>query len=409
MIICRVCLDNNDTLIPLISDNADARPLVYMLNGFTIINAEKQLPKYICETCAAHLDAAYSFKRKYEDSIVRFVRQTSYNEESDAMITCESSRTSKMYYQRDFQLETETMRLSYLTEYDLTTDEDNDGQVLTKLISLGDRPPNDAERLNSDDDKKDRCHGLAGYSNIWNENYANLSQKHSDNGSVHEALEGPEAVQGSQDISSVYQESNLLPDVVNNQDDDGLFQCEVHHQDIHNQTQEALLPYDMFNSHERNDVYNNQETDGESSHSCIYQQDMNNEDGDSNILPDDVISNRDDETLSLENPNSCCTEQTNQPNNIDNENGQQDELLEYLKLKRSETASPEIFSKVYHYGYGMKPLKCDVCCRWFKTERHIRAHLFHHYLDEKKIKCRKCRLTFLTEPHFRNHRCVSPI
>lgn len=59
----------------------------------------------------------------------------------------------------------------------------------------------------------------------------------------------------------------------------------------------------------------------------------------------------------------------------------------------------------YHHGHPVKPYKCDVCFRWFKTKGHIKTHRMRHIERDKKILCRKCRLTFLTKPHFKNHKC----
>ncbi|XP_037027193.1 uncharacterized protein LOC119067965 isoform X2 [Bradysia coprophila] len=168
MIICRVCLDNSEQLIPLQSDNIEALPIVHMLKEFTIINLEHQLPKYICEPCSGQLDIAYAFKRKYEDSIVKFVRQMSDPIEKEEFTTSESSST--MTEDVPDIKPHETMNFNYpemncFTVTEEITVEDSKVKVSPQLLSLmDDLRPSDVGRLTSDESTDETQYEAADHS-----------------------------------------------------------------------------------------------------------------------------------------------------------------------------------------------------------------------------------------------------
>lgn len=129
---------------------------------------ESTLPKYVCETCAGQLDIAYAFKRKYEDSIVKFVRQMSDQTEDGIVMTSESS--SNVTEDVPDIKPNKTMLLNCseandLTVYEKFTIEEmkvKDSPQIDSSETL--RPSDDMERLSSEESIDGTQHELAGYS-----------------------------------------------------------------------------------------------------------------------------------------------------------------------------------------------------------------------------------------------------
>lgn len=140
---------------------------------------EQQLPKYICEPCAGQLDIAYAFKRKYEDAIVKFVRQMSDHNEKEEESESGSSMTGDVPDSKQH----ETMHFNYSEINDLTVDDEftvDDKKVKDEpqLIPLENfQPSDDLVAFTSDQTINGTQHEMAEHSSTCNEsdlNYRSL-------------------------------------------------------------------------------------------------------------------------------------------------------------------------------------------------------------------------------------------
>lgn len=337
------------------------------------------------------MDIAYAFKRQYEDSIVKFIRRTSsYQHETSTIdedgvrLTCKSEDLIECEQQQDTTVQ---IRVRDLRELSYTVSADSwvehgidieDMDVKLRLTEM-DTPPPAEESMNAMD-SYNQAHEetVAGHSNL-NESESNSVRSDVNDKLVPEADETDErpSMMLFDDINVDYVEMKYVPNCT--------APC-------------ASQPITLKST--TDDLITNQRIDDD---------DLQNENFTRYELTNNLNENE-EESRPKASTNECLT-CCFAPEAVDStlECGQDKfQVLRSNRIDISSSLNRDILSKIYteHRNRPIKPYRCDVCFRWFKTKGHIKAHRIRHIEGEKRIKCRKCRLTFLTKPHLRNHNCL---
>lgn len=342
-------------------------------------NTEQQLPKYICDNCAKSLDVAYEFKRKYEDSIVKYIRRSSYQDETPKIVDDSRNRHLKMYSEYEDRVageQQETMQtrapdvpdvcytVVNLVEQEIDIEEMDIKPFVTSLdIPLPSAPDERINRMAVDSNANEQENGTPLNQNVLNDE-------------IPEVVDGRGTVEGP------------LPILCSNS-----YHLEIKSVNFTRKCGSNSEPDASIEPPE------NSKTEDEATR-----------------LPDMDASQFKPANNTIKIWSQAefkrCPAGVQNHDPFDAGSSSAEEEKGHTRFLRSNShqietfLSRDILRKIYtSHHCGIKPFKCDVCFRWFKTKGHIKAHRLRHIEGEKKIKCRKCLLTFLTKPHYHNHRC----
>lgn len=357
-------------------------------------NTEPHLPQYICEDCTKNLDAAYEFKRKYEDSIVKFLRRTSYHDEDEEVGNSFDTDT-KMFLPDEVQDGCEqqdvmdniiqnTMhgvhQLNYqeINQSDVPQEIDIEEMDVKSILDLP--PPSPAISLDVDENTNQIKEEIAGISN--RNDYAKEPNLNVSCESVQDVMDEQATVPEELSIlhSGVISDQENSPRDMENECTSGV---------ISHLTQP--LAEQCLNSDLRIDQKPGEEVS--------FKPNTN--------LPDGK------KIMAIEEPKALLADIFNVRDNsrgVDKNLRIEKRDFRTLRSDSHPISSPiftyDILKKIYTvHGQGMKRYRCDVCFRYFKTKGHVKTHRMLHIEATKQIKCKKCPLTFLTKAHYENHKC----
>lgn len=339
------------------------------------------------------MDIAYAFKRNYEDSIVRFIRQSSHQDETSK---ADENSHCKVEQNEDEQYEPMSIRvrdvnqLSYTWVNDSSIEQEIDIEDMDMKLFMNLTP----EPSIDDTSNSPTYDEMAGQS-IGNE-YESTRIESSEESMV-QVHDERQAVQGSSSIlhschdTDFDTEPKYSPNLTSCSTppitvksvrslNPGLYKQRKIDDDI------SCLPLSTLpQSEQTNMMEDNQKLKRKQAEAVGCSNAAQNQD-----LPKLVLTNQ-------------------AAADTDSEGKQVHYRVLRSNSHRIVTQEPltkDVLNKIYRNHHGtMKPYRCDVCFRWFKTKGHIKTHRLRHIQRDRMIECTKCLSTFLTMPHFSNHRC----